>query len=216
VAGQAYESGQADLRRAAVRTQPTRRALAAGALAIVAATVLAYALWPTGEPGARSSIPVAGTVQPRESASEPPRPAIAPPATAPAQGSEVPPGKGERPDVAPQSSARNAAAEAQRVVTLETETLSLTIERPAKPAARSPLTPADSDRSAAAAKPRPAAAQEGIVHVVVHGDTLWDISRKHLGNPYRYPELVRLSGIRNPNLIHPGDIVRIRINAPRR
>ena len=61
--------------------------------------------------------------------------------------------------------------------------------------------------------PRPApvpASRDEIVHVVVQGDTLWDIAAKHLGDPYRYPELARNSAIRNPNLIHPGDVVRIR------
>ena len=46
-------------------------------------------------------------------------------------------------------------------------------------------------------------------YVVVRGDTLWAIARRFLGNPYRYPELVRESGIREPDLIHPGEIVRI-------
>lgn len=61
--------------------------------------------------------------------------------------------------------------------------------------------------------PQPApvpASRNEIVHVVVQGDTLWDIAAKHLGDPYRYPELARNSAIRNPNLIHPGDVVRIR------
>jgi chemotaxis signal transduction protein len=57
--------------------------------------------------------------------------------------------------------------------------------------------------------PAPAARDE-IVVVVVRGDTLWDIAAKHLGNPHRYPELARNSAIRNPDLIHPGDVVRIR------
>lgn len=50
-----------------------------------------------------------------------------------------------------------------------------------------------------------------ITHVVVKGDTLWDISKKHLNNPFRYPELVQLSNIKNPDLIYPGDIVRIQV-----
>ncbi len=50
-----------------------------------------------------------------------------------------------------------------------------------------------------------------ITHVVVKGDTLWDISKKYLDNPYRYPEVAKLSNIKNPDLIYPGDIVRIQI-----
>jgi nucleoid-associated protein YgaU len=48
-----------------------------------------------------------------------------------------------------------------------------------------------------------------IQHTVVHGDTLWHIARKYLGNPYRYPHLAQLSRISNPNLIYPGDVVTI-------
>ncbi len=49
-----------------------------------------------------------------------------------------------------------------------------------------------------------------ITHRVVSGDTLWDIAAHYLGNPFQYPELARLSRIRNPDLIYPEDIIRIR------
>ncbi|MBI3563207.1 MAG: chemotaxis protein CheW [Gammaproteobacteria bacterium] len=48
-----------------------------------------------------------------------------------------------------------------------------------------------------------------IQHLVVKGDTLWQIARQYVNNPYRYPELARLSQIKNPDLIYPGDRVRI-------
>lgn len=44
-------------------------------------------------------------------------------------------------------------------------------------------------------------------HVVVRGDTLWDISSRYLNNPWLYPELARRSEIINPNRIYPGDVV---------
>ena len=50
-----------------------------------------------------------------------------------------------------------------------------------------------------------------ILHVVRRGDTLWAIAARYLDDPYRYPELARLSDIRNPDLIYPGDEVRILI-----
>ena len=48
-----------------------------------------------------------------------------------------------------------------------------------------------------------------IIHIVVKGDTLWDIARRYVNNPFRYPELARLSKIKNPDLIYPGNRVRI-------
>lgn len=48
-----------------------------------------------------------------------------------------------------------------------------------------------------------------ITHVVVKGDTLWDIAEKYLGDPFRYPELAELSNIKDPHWIYPGDIIRI-------
>jgi LysM repeat protein len=50
-----------------------------------------------------------------------------------------------------------------------------------------------------------------ITHVVVKGDTLWDIAEEYVSDPFRYPELARLSNIKNPDLIYPYDLVRIHI-----
>ena len=50
-----------------------------------------------------------------------------------------------------------------------------------------------------------------ITHVVVKGDTLWDIAETYVKDPFRYPELAELSKIKNPDLIYPYDLVRIRI-----
>lgn len=46
-------------------------------------------------------------------------------------------------------------------------------------------------------------------HTVVPGDTLWDIAEHYTGNAFNYPDLARRSGIKNPDLIYPGDRVRI-------
>ncbi len=45
------------------------------------------------------------------------------------------------------------------------------------------------------------------IHIVVKGDTLWDIAGRYVNNPWRYPELARLSNIKNPDLIYPGNKV---------
>ena len=49
-----------------------------------------------------------------------------------------------------------------------------------------------------------------IIHTVVKGDTLWAIAKKYIHDPFLYPELARLSNIKNPHLIYPGNRVRIR------
>ena len=47
------------------------------------------------------------------------------------------------------------------------------------------------------------------IHRVRKGDTLWAIAERYLENPYRYPELAENSRIHNPDLIRPGDVVKI-------
>jgi len=47
-------------------------------------------------------------------------------------------------------------------------------------------------------------------HNVIKGDTLWDISGKYLKNPFLWPEVWKQNPeIKNPDLIYPGDRVRI-------
>jgi ribosomal protein S15P/S13E len=48
-----------------------------------------------------------------------------------------------------------------------------------------------------------------ITHIVVKNDTLWSIAKRYVHNPYMFPELARLSNIKDPNLIYPGNRVRI-------
>lgn len=47
-------------------------------------------------------------------------------------------------------------------------------------------------------------------YIVVKHDTLWDISANILKNPFKWPEIwKRNPQVTNPNLIHPGDILRL-------
>lgn len=48
-----------------------------------------------------------------------------------------------------------------------------------------------------------------IFHIVVKGDTLWDIAKRYVHDPFLYPELAALSNIRNPHRIYPGARIRI-------
>jgi len=48
--------------------------------------------------------------------------------------------------------------------------------------------------------------RSGRIHVVVSGDTLWDISDAYLGTPWVWPSVWQENqGIENPHLIFPGD-----------
>lgn len=51
----------------------------------------------------------------------------------------------------------------------------------------------------------------GGTHTVVRGDTLWGIARRHLGDGRRYREIFELNRdqIQNPNLIFPGQVLRL-------
>ena len=46
-------------------------------------------------------------------------------------------------------------------------------------------------------------------YTVRAGDTLWAIAKRYFGDGSRYPESAAANGIANPNLIYPGQVLRI-------
>jgi len=96
------------------------------------------------------------------------------------------------------------SASSREILRMETETFTLMVERPSI----DPQNPSTSSPNQAP----PASAT--IVHRVIPGDTLWDIAEHYLGDPFQYPALAHLSQIPNPDLIYPGDIIRITKRAP--
>ncbi|KAA0074195.1 LysM peptidoglycan-binding domain-containing protein [Mycolicibacterium sp. P9-64] len=61
----------------------------------------------------------------------------------------------------------------------------------------------------APAPPPPPPAPAVQTYTVVSGDTLWAISERYYGDGNRYQEIANASGIDNPDLIHPGQVLTI-------
>lgn len=59
------------------------------------------------------------------------------------------------------------------------------------------------------APPRPVETAPIKTHSVVEGDTLWYIAKRYLGDGNRYTEIVELNGIKNPDMIFPGQVLNL-------
>jgi len=46
-------------------------------------------------------------------------------------------------------------------------------------------------------------------YTVKKGDTLWNICKLHLGDGQKYKEIAKLNNIKNPDLIYPGQVLRL-------
>jgi nucleoid-associated protein YgaU len=84
------------------------------------------------------------------------------------------------------------------------------VEKP-KPAVKPPVR-----KPAPVEPPKPVAAEGPLVafsgssvYVVKKGDTLWAISKRFTGNPFNYPQVAKENNIKNPDLIFPGQEIRL-------
>jgi hypothetical protein len=86
--------------------------------------------------------------------------------------------------------------------------------------ARAQAVPSDSGAmqspAAAAASPDTAAAPAdntatGRSHTVRKGDTLWDLGRTYLNDPFQWPQIYRLNTaiVENPHWIYPGEVLKL-------
>lgn len=55
---------------------------------------------------------------------------------------------------------------------------------------------------------RPAAKETPKTYTVKKGDCLWTICKKELGDGSKCYDIAKLNGIKNPNLIYPGQVIR--------
>lgn len=88
----------------------------------------------------------------------------------------------------------------------------------APPVVEAEVVPAAVEEAAPVEVPAPAAPVEPPppppppaprTYTVVSGDTLWAIAERFYGDGNKYPQIAEASGIANPDLIHPGQVVTI-------
>ncbi len=83
-----------------------------------------------------------------------------------------------------------------------------------QPTSTKPVSTALVKATAEPAKPATTSAKPSTVNVstnasytVVKGDSLWKIAVKEYGSGYKWVEIARANKLKNPNLIHPGNVL---------
>ena len=76
-------------------------------------------------------------------------------------------------------------------------------------AAKEPQAPAPAPEPEPAAAPPPPPPPAARTYTVVSGDTLWAISERFYGDGSKYQLIADASGVSNPDLIYPGQVLAI-------
>ena len=147
-------------------------------------------------------------------ASPDPGEASAPAAAAPVEGAAAAPA-----EAAPalQPAAEAAASDASAAAAPEAAPSAPAEGAPAPAAAEAAAATTAGETRALGALGYDAQGRPGRVHVVVRGDTLWDVSEAYLGTPWVWPSIWKDNQeIHNPHLIRPGDRIWITPSEMRR
>jgi len=176
-----------------------RSPVAAGVLAMVALLLLSIWLWPKSTPKVqeviRKPMPIYAVREVREKSEEL--------LQAPQRFETEDQGFSQTPE--PLNTGEKATVTVDtslkadtEVFKIETNEFTLTVERP-KATDKNGWLPASVGKTG----------ENEHSHIVMKNDTLWEIAKRYLDDPFRYPELAERSRISNPDRIYPGDVVRI-------
>src|SRR5215210_8767058 len=77
--------------------------------------------------------------------------------------------------------------------------------------AQTPAAPPSPKKPQPTVAPAAAPVEGEVTHVVKKGDTLWDIAKEYLKDPFRWPEVFQRNTdvVENPHWIYPGEVIRI-------